>query len=88
MMQKTLNIDLSTGVYTRIVRMLPGFESKVEDEHDYWEEVFYLEGELVEEKKRITLKRHSYECIPPHTKHGPFKTEVGCELLVITYFSR
>ena len=83
--EKMLNLDASHGTFTKVVKMLPGYRTLNPEVHDYWEEVYYLDGELIETKRNIKLKHGSYECIPPQTAHGPFETKTGCELLVIAY---
>ena len=29
---------------------------------------------------------HTYACRPPHTPHGPFKSETGCILFELHYY--
>ena len=84
-LEKTLNHDPSTGASTKLAKFLPGYEGDTEDDHELWEEVYYLEGELIETTRKITYRPGMYECIPPHTMHGPYSTKVGCLLLEVYY---
>jgi quercetin dioxygenase-like cupin family protein len=84
MLLKELNADPASGTRTTVVRFSPGY-MEPEQEHDFWEECYCIEGELREEKKAYTLKAGSYECLPPHTKHGPYSTKVGCVLFIVEY---
>ena len=83
--EKLFNVDSNTGAITHLLKFLPGYDSEDELEHDFWEEVFYLEGELREKKRGLTLKGEMYECIPPHTKHGPYATKTGCLAFEVRY---
>ncbi|MCX7012595.1 MAG: cupin domain-containing protein [Candidatus Sumerlaeota bacterium] len=72
------------GSRTRLLRFLPGAFSTVPFEHEYWEEVFLVRGDLIVVGQ--SFKPMTYACRPPHTPHGPFRSEEGCLLLEIHYF--
>ncbi|KAJ6531757.1 hypothetical protein B0H19DRAFT_1188401 [Mycena capillaripes] len=48
--------------------------------HDYWEEVYIIEGRLFDETLEQWFEAGSYCCRPPGMLHGPFRAdgEVGC----------
>ncbi len=86
----TLSIDEVSGDYTRLTRFKPGadttsFGSK---SHSYPEEIFILEGKLYDVAFEKWLKAGDYASRPPGEVHGPFKTEVGCLVLEMSYPSQ
>ncbi|GLR60461.1 cupin domain-containing protein [Rhizobium indigoferae] len=75
------------GSRTRLLRFLPGARTEKPFVHDYWEEVYLLEGDLiVGDRSPETYPAHTYACRPPGVFHGPFKSEMGCLLLEIHYY--
>jgi hypothetical protein len=59
--------------------------------HEYWEEVYLIEGDLTVDNDAngdggASFPPHTYAVRPPHARHGPFKSEKGCLLLEIHYF--
>ena len=46
--------------------------------HDFWEEVWILEGELMDLGKRQTFTAGMYACRPPGMVHGPYRVPKGC----------
>lgn len=79
-----------TGGHTRLLKFEPGTYSSVPFEHDYWEEVFVLEGDLWVGSTGATggerFGPHTYCVRPPHVPHGPFRSEEGCLLLEQHYY--
>lgn len=92
MLSNWLDETEKVGCRTRIIRFPPG--QKVPDRfvHDYWEEVYILEGKLTigtgeDGSVMGTFEPGSYACRPPGTPHGPFQTENGCTFFEIQYYS-
>lgn len=86
----TLAHDDATGDYTRLTRFLPGadttpFGGKT---HDYPEEIFVLEGSLYDAAVDAWIGAGDYASRPPGELHGPFRTEVGCVVLEVSYPSQ
>jgi hypothetical protein len=79
-----LDEDQCCGTRTRLLRFEPGAFSTVPFEHEYWEEVFQLSGDL--EVGGESFGPMTYACRPPHVKHGPFRSENGCILLEVHFF--
>lgn len=80
------------GSRTRLLRIEPGTYSTAPFIHEYWEEVYLLSGDLVvgnDDKGRGGEKftGPTYACRPPGVYHGPFKSEGGCLMLEIHYFT-
>ena len=86
----TLSIDEDSGEYTRLTRYLPGadttdFGSK---SHYYPEEVFIVSGRLYDQAFEMWLEAGHYASRPPGEVHGPFKTDIGCIVLEISFPNR
>lgn len=80
----SLDEDNLKGSRTRLLRFKPGVFTTDPFVHDYWEEVFQLSGDLIVGGQ--TFGPMTYACRPPHTAHGPFRSNEGCLLLEIHYF--
>jgi len=87
--QKVLASDLDEkakrGSRSRLLRFSPGSFTTVPFEHDFWEEVFLVSGELVVQQQ--PCQPYTYACRPPHTPHGPFRSETGCLLFELHYYA-
>lgn len=76
------------GTRTRLLKFEAGAFTTEPFEHEYWEEVFQLTGDLIVGKDDPrTFGPMTYACRPPHTPHGPFRTEGGCLLLETHFFN-
>jgi hypothetical protein len=80
------------GNRTRILRIEPGAFSTVPFVHEYWEEVFLIEGDLIcgsdaNGKGGEQFKGPTYCVRPPGVYHGPFTSKTGCYLLETHYFA-
>jgi hypothetical protein len=73
------------GSRTRLLRFQPGAYTTEPFEHDYWEEVFLVSGDLTVGEE--PFRPYTYACRPPHAPHGPFRSEEGCMLMEIHYFN-
>ena len=79
------------GSRTRLLRFQPGVFTKQPFVHDYWEEVFLLQGDLVvgnddQGNGGESFTAFTYACRPPGVYHGPFKSNGGCLLLETHYY--
>jgi hypothetical protein len=79
------------GSRTRLLRFEPGIHTTAPFVHEYWEEVYLLEGDLTvgndaQGKGGENFVKGTYACRPPGAAHGPFKSNGGCTLLEIHYF--
>ncbi|MBB3559982.1 hypothetical protein FHX06_001293 [Rhizobium sp. BK512] len=77
------------GSRTRLLRFSPGARTDRPFVHDYWEEVYLLEGDLIVgdgTELATTFSIHTYACRPPGVFHGPFRSETGCLLLEVHYY--
>jgi len=86
----TLSIDPVTGEYTRLTRFHPGADTSPfgGKTHPYPEEVFIVSGRLHDTAFDLWLEAGHYASRPPGEPHGPFKTDVGCVVLEISFPNR
>ena len=80
--------DPETRAYTGVLRYDPGVDTtplgvRV---HDYWEEVYLLDGDLTDLRLGVTFTAGMYACRPPGMAHGPWRTEQGVVMLEMRYF--
>ncbi len=83
--EKILSIDPETGDITRLLRFPKGYEGKEVLHHPFWEEIYILEGYLVDIKRKQTYQRGCYACRPPGMIHGPFRAPDGCMTFEMRY---
>ena len=83
--EKILSEDPETGDVTRLLRFEPGVETTGTIAHDFWEEVWILEGALVDLGKGQTFTAGMYACRPPGMRHGPYRVPDGALTFEIRY---
>ncbi len=79
--------DRERGVVTRILRFEPGTDTTANGTltHDFWEEVYILEGDLTDLRLGETFTAGMYACRPPGMEHGPWTTDAGCLTFEVRY---
>ncbi len=85
MTEKILSIDPETGDITRLLRFPKGYDGKEVLRHPFWEEIYILEGSLVDIQQHQTYQKGSYACRPPGMIHGPFRAPDGCMTFEMRY---
>lgn len=75
------------GVVTRILRFAPGTDTSPNgpQRHDFWEEVYILEGSFTDLRLGKTFAAGTYACRPPGMEHGPWTSEEGCVTFEVRY---
>jgi hypothetical protein len=53
--------------------------------HDFWEEIFIIDGDLTDLRLGETFSKGMYACRPPGMKHGPWSSRHGCLLIEFRY---
>ncbi|WP_322056156.1 cupin [Paraburkholderia sp. J63] len=86
-----LDMANKRGSRTRLLRLPAGLFTKKPFVHDYWEEVFLVEGDLTVGNDEHghggkPFEGYTYAVRPPGAWHGPFKSNDGCVLLEIHYY--
>jgi len=79
------------GFRSRLLRFAPGVFTVQPFIHEYWEEVYLVEGDLIVGNDAHgnggdRFGPHTYACRPPGTPHGPFKSNGGCILFELHYY--
>ncbi len=79
--------ELEAGVVTRLLRFDPGVDTTPNGTltHDFWEEVYILEGDLTDLRLGQTFKAGMYACRPPGMEHGPWTSREGCLTFEVRY---
>ncbi|NKB56152.1 MAG: cupin domain-containing protein [Alphaproteobacteria bacterium] len=90
---KVLSNDLDTtakrGHRTRLLRMAPGSETPEAHAHDYWEEIYILEGEMLVQDGidgEKLVKAGAYAAREPGVMHGPVSSESGCLMIDFCWY--
>ncbi len=83
--EKILSEDPASGDVTRLLRFAPGVETTGTIAHDFWEEVWILDGELIDVGKGQTFTAGMYACRPPGMTHGPYRVPRGCTTFEMRY---
>jgi ChrR Cupin-like domain len=86
----TLSLDPDSGEYTRLTRFQAGADTTAggSKSHHYPEEIFIVSGRLYDCACDRWLESGDYASRPPGEIHGPFKTDVGCVVLEISFPNR
>lgn len=83
--EKILSCDEETGVCSRLYLLEPGCETRGVITHDFWEEVYILQGGLIDLRLKKVFTAGMYACRPPGMKHGPYFVPVGCLTFEVRY---
>ncbi len=87
----TLDMENKCGGHTRLLSFEPGTYTTEPFEHDYWEEVYVISGDMwvgsdVNGEGGEKFVANTYCCRQPHVPHGPFRTENGGLLIEQHYY--
>ena len=82
-----LATDPERGVATRMLRFAPGTDTSAAGPqiHDFWEEVYIVEGALHDLTLNQTFPAGTYACRPPGMRHGPWTAADGCLTFEMRY---
>lgn len=85
--EQILSRDPETGDYTRLLRFEPGTDTSRMgvQRHEFWEEVWILEGDFYDISLEQTFVAGMYACRPPGMPHGPWRSTNGCKTFEIRY---
>ena len=86
-----LDEESGRGTRTRLLRFQPGVYTTSPFVHEYWEEVYLVNGDLTvgndaQGQGGTPFSANTYACRPPGAAHGPFKSNNGCLLYEIHYY--
>jgi hypothetical protein len=87
--ERILAADTGAGVATRMLRFEPGTDTTRNgvQKHDFWEEVYILEGSFTDLELGETFTAGMYACRPPGMAHGPWVSADGCVTFEARYRS-
>lgn len=87
--ERILAADAECGVATRMLRFEPGTDTTPNgvQRHDFWEEVYILEGSITDLRLGTTFTQGMYASRPPGMEHGPWVSETGCLTFEVRYGS-
>lgn len=91
MTERILAKDPNANVATRILRFPPNCDTTPNgvQVHDFWEEVYILEGAFTDLELNQTFVAGEYACRPPGMPHGPWRAgSEGCLTFEVRYYSR
>lgn len=72
----------------RVLEFQPGTDTTPNgvQTHDYWEEIYIIEGSVVDLTLNQTFSKGMVASRPPGMKHGPWKTSEGCIMYEVRYY--
>lgn len=74
------------GGQTRLLRIEPGVETDEVLTHDFYEEVYIIEGGLIDKRLDEVFTAGMYACRTPEMEHGPYAAPVGCTTIEFRYY--
>ena len=90
---KVLSSNLDTkkkrGSRTRLLRLDPGTSTPEAHAHDYWGEIYMLEGEMIVhdgDDGEKTVGPHFYAARKPGVMHGPVRSDTGCLMIDFCWY--
>lgn len=74
-------------VATRLLRFDEGTDTSANgvQVHDFWEEVYILEGAITDLSLGTTFSAGMFACRPPGMWHGPWRSDGGCTTFEVRY---
>lgn len=75
--EKVLNVDPDKGSVTRLLKFEPGTRTSEVLTHDFYEEIWLLEGTLIDTTQNLTLEKGYYGYRHPDMEHGPYYSPDG-----------
>jgi hypothetical protein len=86
--ERILAGDKSSHDQTRMLRFAPGTVTQETLEHEFWEEVYILEGSIRDLRLDENFTAGMYACRPPGMPHGPWEAKDGCITFEVRYAAR
>jgi hypothetical protein len=88
--ERILASDPGSGVASRILSFEPGTDTTPNgvQRHDFWEEVYIIEGSFTDLTLGETFTAGMYACRPPGMPHGPWRSDEGCLTFEVRYRSK
>ena len=74
------------GSYTHVLRVREGVVFAEPVTHEFYEEAYYLEGEMLNTKTGKRISGGAYVFHKPREPHGPFRCLKTCLILEFRYY--
>lgn len=74
------------GSYTHLLRVEKGTVFREPVSHEFYEEAYYVHGEMLNTRTNRKIKGGSYVLHEPGEEHGPFKCLKACLILEFRYY--
>lgn len=74
------------GGKTQLLRIDPGTETEDVLTHDFYEEVYIIEGSLIDKRLDKEFIAGMYACRTPGMEHGPYRSSDGCTMIEFRYY--
>lgn len=74
------------GSYTHLLRVKAGTRFPEPVSHEFYEEAYYIQGEMLNTKTKRKIMGGSYVFHRPGEEHGPFKCLKACLILEFRYY--
>jgi hypothetical protein len=71
--------------HSRMLRFAPGTVTGQTLTHDFWEEVWIIEGSIRDLRLNEVFTAGMYACRPPGMPHGPWESPDGCTTFEVRY---
>lgn len=86
--ERILAGDAATANHSRMLRFAPGTTTRDTLTHEYWEEVYILEGAIFDRRLEQLFTAGMFACRPPGMPHGPWDSPDGCVTVEVRYEGR
>jgi hypothetical protein len=88
--ERILSLDPDSGAASRILSFPPGTDTTPNGTltHDFWEEVYIVDGAITDLRLDKTFTAGMYACRPPGMPHGPWRSTDGCTTFEVRYYAR
>jgi hypothetical protein len=83
--QRVLAGDPSTGNHTRMLRFAAGTVTASTLRHDFWEEIWVVDGAITDLRLGEEFRAGMFACRPPGMAHGPWSSPGGCVTFEVRY---
>jgi len=89
---KEKGVRILEGVSVERIRTADGRAVGVDTDqvitHDFWEEVYIIDGEMHDKTVNQTFTAGMSACRPPGMPHGPYASTIGCTTFEVRYYRK
>ncbi|WP_028551232.1 hypothetical protein [Paenibacillus sp. UNC451MF] len=88
--ERVIAKDSDSGVATRILIFAPNTDTTPNGVqiHDFWEELYIIEGSIIDLSLNQEFTAGMVACRPPGMKHGPWISPNGCKTFEVRYYAK